>query len=274
MKNKIVTYVFLLIWILVMSACSNSNKPDDITQEFWGNAIQYTLYVNKSMEDGEIANVGIVDEIIPAETNLTEKEEQLKEYISELGDKSLKYTLKKMTGTAEEERKEYDEQYAKVAEFLGESTLEKSSLDTDYIEGIIETTKKRVDAENEIYKEKMKKEFIEKYDANVTEKEVQFNMANNLEQPFYLEGTVELCNYYNYGFTNEKGYFCGKLIPFDIDGSNSWYLYFNRDIFDDVYDRLLTGTVELSIIAEIPATIYKDGQGNMAVVKTTKAYNY
>jgi len=108
-------------------------------------------------------------------------------------------------------------------------------------------------------------------DVELTGKEVQFNLSNNLNTEFYLNGNVELCNYYNYGYTNETDFFCGQLTPVDGGYSDSWYLYFHRDSFDSVYKALLNGSVNMKIIAKIPSKGYKRGQGNMAVVQRMKA---
>ncbi|MCT1538440.1 MULTISPECIES: hypothetical protein [Lysinibacillus] len=114
--------------------------------------------------------------------------------------------------------------------------------------------------------------FIEDNMVRLTGKEVQYNLANNLNVEFYLNGNVELCDYYNYGYTNEAKFFCGQLTPVDGDYSDSWYLYFHRDSFDNAYQALLEGNINMRIIAKIPSNGYERGQGNMAVVKKIGAY--
>lgn len=114
--------------------------------------------------------------------------------------------------------------------------------------------------------------FMEEYNISLNGKEVQFNLANNLNKDFYLNGTVELCDYYNYGYTNEKEFFCGQLTPVDGGYSDSWYLYFHRDSFKEHYQLLLSGNVDMQIIANIPSKIYERGQGNMAVVVKSITY--
>lgn len=114
--------------------------------------------------------------------------------------------------------------------------------------------------------------FMEEYNISLTGKEVQFNLSNNLNKEFYLNGNVELCDYYNYGYTNESKFFCGKLTPVDGGYSDSWYLYFNRDSFNDAYQALLEGNMDMKIIAKIPTNGYERGQGNMAVVTKSQSY--
>lgn len=78
--------------------------------------------------------------------------------------------------------------------------------------------------------------------------EVQFNLSNNLDKDFYLNGNVKLCDYYNYGYTNEGTLFCGLW----------WWIFwfvvfiFDRDSFDNVYQALLDGNVDMKIAASIP----------------------
>lgn len=115
-------------------------------------------------------------------------------------------------------------------------------------------------------------QFMEEYNISLNGKEVQFNLANNLNKEFYLNGNVELCDYYNYGYTNEKAYFCGQLTPVDGGHSDSWYLYFHRDSFDNVYEALLEGNLDMRISAKIPSKVYERGQGNMAIVQRMKVY--
>lgn len=114
--------------------------------------------------------------------------------------------------------------------------------------------------------------FMEEYNISLLGKEVQYNLANNLNKEFYLKGNLELCDYYNYGYTNEKAYFCGQLTPVDGGYSDSWYLYFHRDSFDNVYQALLEGNLNMQISAKIPSKAYEQGQGNMAIVQRIKAY--
>ncbi len=127
---------------------------------------------------------------------------------------------------------------------------------TDYIEPILSEDEK----------------FMDEYNISLTGKEVQFNLANNLNKEFFLNGNVELCDYYNYGYTNEKAYFCGQLTPVDGGYSDSWYLYFHRDSFDNVYEALLEGNLDMRISAKIPSKVYERGQGNMAIVQRIKVY--
>lgn len=118
----------------------------------------------------------------------------------------------------------------------------------------------------EAVRERKKQEFISKTGATLTAQEVQFDMQNNINKPFYIQGIVELCDYYNYGWTNEKSLFCGRVTPTDGKSTDPWYLYFKRDTFKGLYDILLGDNVELRISAGIPTNVYQKNQGNMAGV--------
>ena len=96
-------------------------------------------------------------------------------------------------------------------------------------------------------------------------------MENNLQKPFYIKGTANLSNYYNYKFTNEQKLFCVELAPEDGDFSDKWYFYFDRDEYKDVYDDLINNKGKtIEIIAYIPQNSYSQGQGNMALGLTVR----
>ncbi|MGE7673084.1 hypothetical protein ACQKMV_05780 [Lysinibacillus sp. NPDC094403] len=119
-----------------------------------------------------------------------------------------------------------------------------------------------------VYKEPDPNEkFKDRYMLDLTGKDVQYDLANNLSKDFFLSGTAEICDYYNYGYTNEKSYFCVQLTPFDGDSSDSWYLYFDREEFQKIYKVLLIDEFYIRVSAYIPKNNYIQGQGNMAVVR-------
>lgn len=97
--------------------------------------------------------------------------------------------------------------------------------------------------------------------------DVQYNMSNNLDKCFYLEGTATLSTYYNYGFDDsmESSYYCIVVTPTDGSYLDRWYIYCHRRSFDSMFERLSEkGSSSVHIIAEIPRERYKSGQGNMA----------
>ena len=120
-------------------------------------------------------------------------------------------------------------------------------------------------------KEKAIEEFKEKQNVELTSKEVQHNMTNNIDKPFLLEGKATLADYYNYGFDDsiEEKYFVVTVEPTGGEYSDYWYLYCHRDSFEDLFDILLDKSdVYIAVKAKIPKNAYRDGQGNMALAET------
>jgi hypothetical protein len=93
-------------------------------------------------------------------------------------------------------------------------------------------------------------------------KTVQYDMENHLDKEFYLTGQLRLCDYYNYGYTNQSKVYCAELHP--DDGSDYWYLYFSREKTRPLYNELLQGDIDLKLTALIHKEVYRQGQGNMA----------
>ena len=108
-----------------------------------------------------------------------------------------------------------------------------------------------------------------------TAKDIQYDVANNIETPFGIEGIAELDDYFNYGYDklDRKKNFCIKLTA---DDGDIWYLYADRTGGDDgkmkepiteLYQRLVNeGSASIACIAQIyPAWYEEDQQGNMAI---------
>lgn len=96
--------------------------------------------------------------------------------------------------------------------------------------------------------------------------DVQFDMKNNIDKSFAIEGTAKLSDYYNYNFRGkEKEYFNVQLDPSNDDVSDYWNLYFSREDFKDLFEQLKTGEKTIKVKAIIPSNLYEDGMGNMAV---------
>ena len=104
-----------------------------------------------------------------------------------------------------------------------------------------------------------------------TWKNASFDTQNNLQKPFFVRGTAELSNYYNYKFTNEQKFFCVELKPVDGDFSDKWFIYFDREEYKDVYDDLISNNNKtIEVVAQIPQNAYEKGQGNMALGLTVR----
>ncbi|MBU3186658.1 hypothetical protein [Clostridium estertheticum] len=101
-------------------------------------------------------------------------------------------------------------------------------------------------------------------------KDIQFDMKNNVDKEFAIEGSVELADYYNYGFTDESKYFCIKVSA-DNTVSNSWYLYCDRTVYSKLFDILKeNGKPYITATGIITSSKFKDGQGNMAEAEYIK----
>jgi len=109
--------------------------------------------------------------------------------------------------------------------------------------------------------------FMKDNSLTLTAKDLQFDMVNNLDKEFGLEGYAELDDYYNYGFDSdiEKDYFCMRVEPVGGRFSDSWYIYCHRDSFKKLFQKLKDlNVVEVYVKCKIPKSIYEDNQGNMA----------
>lgn len=107
--------------------------------------------------------------------------------------------------------------------------------------------------------------YMETGDLKLTAKEVQFDMANNLDKQFALKGVGELSDYYNYGYSNlEETFFCVYVTPIDETGEDPWYVYFNRVDDRKLYDILLKTDAYLELMCTVTSVGYKSGQGNLA----------
>jgi hypothetical protein len=106
--------------------------------------------------------------------------------------------------------------------------------------------------------------FMEDNKIKLTAKKVQFDMENNLNVKFALEGYAEIDDYYNYGYDDyEKDYFCICVEPSDGSYSDSWYVYCHRESFNELFDYLLEHDYKyVMIIAKIDE--YQSNQNNMA----------
>ncbi|MEQ6378752.1 hypothetical protein RZN25_18285 [Bacillaceae bacterium S4-13-56] len=272
-------FFILLIFAIILVGCSGKDKPSDVRQEVWDDGIQMAIAINEAVENEESSPNGEVEIINKwEEEELSEKEKEIKSAILELSMDAITldmlYSLG--LGVEEEDKEEYYASYKVVEEIFGESNLSSKHLDEEFVQHM-KSLASQADEEEELAEleelEKKKEEFISESDIVVTAEEVEFNMPNNLDKQFYLEGTVELCDYYNYGFTYEQDYFCGELTPFDGGYSDSWNVYFDRDSFDGIFGLLLEdGSVDLRMAVEIPEYMYEKGQGKMAYVKKTSGY--
>ncbi|MBR2565426.1 MAG: hypothetical protein IKE29_12470 [Paenibacillus sp.] len=98
--------------------------------------------------------------------------------------------------------------------------------------------------------------------------DVEFDMANRLDDPFVIAGTASLSDYYNYGYEFfEDKWFSVRLDTIDRPGS--WYLYFDRKSDKALFEELKNNNkVILVAAAFVPKSIYNEKQGKMAAATT------
>lgn len=118
-------------------------------------------------------------------------------------------------------------------------------------------------------KDKVVNTYMKKNGLTLTAKDVQFDMSNNLDKDFSIGGIATLDDYYNYGFKDDKNYFCIKVKQDDIS-KNSWYLYCDRVSFSKLFDDLKTGNKAIVATCKISKGVYKSSQGNMAEVSNVE----
>lgn len=107
--------------------------------------------------------------------------------------------------------------------------------------------------------------YLNENQITLTAREVQYNMGNNTDSKFILEGVAELSDYYNYGFNDwTDDYFCLEVYP-DETYTNRWYIYCHRDSFVNLFDKALKDSyIYVQMICEIPSYVYQKNQGNLA----------
>lgn len=146
----------------------------------------------------------------------------------------------------------------------------KSKKDVDFYPLSKEKIQNTIDeviniAQNSEIKDKFKK-YINENNIELTAKEVQYNMQNNLDKEFILEGTAKLDDYYNYGYNKsiENRYFCISITPNNSTYSDIWYIYCERNQFSYIYNQLLIKKQNLNLICKIEKSKFQKNQGNMA----------
>ena len=160
--------------------------------------------------------------------------------------------------------KDFDEARNKVVDYFGDDE-DKALAWFLLIEEEEERSSKTVSA-------KRLESYMKENNISLTATEVQYNITNNLDKEFAMEGTATLSTYYNYGFSNiEEKDFVVKLRPTGGSYNDEWYLYLHRQSFEQLFDKLMNNnSVYMITTVRIPSSIYKEGQGNMAEVRSAR----
>ena len=106
----------------------------------------------------------------------------------------------------------------------------------------------------------------EKYDVEYLGKDIEYNIPNMLDKEFAVAGNAILSDHYNYGFEDaEEKYYCIKVEPLYNTSKEDWYVYLNREYFNEFYDELIiVGEKYAVFICSIPSIYYTKGQSQMA----------
>ncbi|MEG0836236.1 MAG: hypothetical protein RR413_12425 [Christensenellaceae bacterium] len=107
----------------------------------------------------------------------------------------------------------------------------------------------------------------------LTAKDVQYDMGNNVNQYFTLNGYAELDDYYNYGFDSsiEQDYFCLNVTPTGGGYTDQWYIYCHRNSFQKVLDKAKDqGGIYVDMICMIPSFRFEKNQQNMANLQSIR----
>jgi hypothetical protein len=130
---------------------------------------------------------------------------------------------------------------------------------------VLQTALAQVQAMNTANPDGHLHEIMQQRNVTLTAKEVQYDMANNLDKEFGLSGDGEICDYYNWGYDDsiKDKYFCVEVTP---SGGlrERWYIYFSRENASKLYQDLLKGNVQIFLTAKIQGNLYDENQGNMA----------
>lgn len=97
----------------------------------------------------------------------------------------------------------------------------------------------------------------------LSSKDVQYDPAGNLNRLFLLEGTASLSRYYNYGYDDaETTHFCLKVRPSGGKSSDDWYIYCNRENFQELLNKAKDSD-ELTIRMVCKVVKWDSGQGSL-----------
>lgn len=264
MKRTVLVFVFCLIFL---SSCSSpmKEKPDDISQDIWDKSIQYAILADQYQGiDGDIDMVELMSVAgkLKYSKNQNTNEQDLTNNVRNMVVGKFEEYYGNNEEMIENGVKHFEEGRKVVVGLIGEGMLNQKNLRED-IANVSNNNLDEAEDKPEGYS------YIKAYqeENRLKARDVQFDMENNLDKNFVVEGTATLDDYYNYGFGNEieDNYFCARVVS--DDGSDSWYLYFERGSFKELFEALKSGSVYVSATSEIPSYRYVKGQGNMAQVR-------
>lgn len=257
----------LLSILLVCIGCTNENsRPKEIRAEIWHDALQASILIITAVErnqEFEKRDAKVVAGVIRNNKKLENLTDEEKLIIEELSDFNIDALTYKISSEG------YFEQLEVIKGYFGNDALKEENQEIEFLLTYYEE-QARYEVENDPLKL-----FMEKNQIKLTAKDVQYDMSNNLDQKFVIKGTIELDDYYNYAFSKfEKVAFSTYIIPENGKYSDGWYIYFDREVYSNLFDLLKEREVSIMIGAYIPTLNYSDNQGKMAIAHVADWTNY
>jgi hypothetical protein len=96
-----------------------------------------------------------------------------------------------------------------------------------------------------------------------TIKEIETDMPSALNKKLYVQGTIDVDNYYNYAFQDaETGFYCFKIAD---DTGRAWVYMKRGEASEGIRKQILAakGPLRGAFCIAIPAAIYSSGQGQV-----------
>lgn len=263
MKRKINIIILLIICISSLSGCGQMSVEDynvkekefylifeEIAEELYPTS-EEVVKTNKINKDIYSENENNLHKLLKVFDNEQIPKEKKEDY-------ELIYRLKELTLI-----------------FLGDTmvkkTVEKESIKywQEYIDLSDKIFKKYGKKIEEVkYANNPLQKYMDERNIKLTAKDVQYNMENNVDKCFVIEGIGEIDDYYNYGFDDmEKDYFCVRVEPTGGKYSDEWYLYFHRESFEKLFNQLKQDKKNIMATCKIPEYRFEISQGNMAIVE-------
>ncbi|PWW02498.1 hypothetical protein DFQ01_109123 [Paenibacillus cellulosilyticus] len=273
--------ILLVLIVVTLGGCSEGAKerPEEISQDVWDAAIQYTLMIDmRDAETGEnilsLSEQAALSGKLSAMRESSKLSSEEKEIIGYVDDLAMQKLCQELDGKDCASRRSYKETMKIISTTFGNEALHPKNFRVDSLVKLRQETAENQGSGEETESLTKVEKYMKSNNISLTAKDVQFDMVNNLDKNFVLAGTAELDDYYNYGFDSdmEADYFCVRVTPEDGSYSDRWYLYFHRDSFNALFEKLKQGNVNVITTAVIPEFRFEKNQGLMAQVVRVEYY--
>ncbi|WP_117161428.1 hypothetical protein [Paraliobacillus sp. X-1268] len=102
-------------------------------------------------------------------------------------------------------------------------------------------------------------DFMKKENIKLSWKDIIEDKENNLGKTFAIVGTLQVYNYFDENFLEEE-YLVAKLIPESSEKGEYWYMYFEKEEYENIIQDFGSRSLFVKIKAEIPQKTYEGGQ--------------